>query len=413
MEKFNKIIKQTLVFLVIFLVINYIFSFFNNPEKEALEQSGNLVFITSDDNYSRSQIVTLEIDNNTKEEITIPNECPNEPFKVYRYQNNEWVQKTSAPELDCSKTQDFILKPGEDTKISYGSWNHALFSELGRFKIEFETTLNGEKKTITTNEFTVVKEGIFSQLWTGLIYRPIYNALIFFTSILPGHDLGWAIILLTILIRTLLLAPSQKAMKAQKKMQEVQPKLNAIKEKYKGDQQRIAMETMALWKEAKVSPMGSCLPLLLQIPFLIAIFYVTRDGLNPDNTFLLYKQYTDFAISDINPIFLGILDLRNIEIFVLPLLVGALQFLQMKLSMARNTKKDQPQNEFTKANNMMLYFMPVMLAVFAASFPAGVAIYTATSTIYGIIQQIIVNRSSTDSKKDDEPTVRVIEKKDN
>lgn len=410
MEKFNKIVKQTLIFLVIFLIINYIFSFFSSPEKEVAE-SGNLVFITTDTEYSRSSIVTLEIKNNTKEDILIPSECPNEPFNVYRYENNEWIQKTSTPKLDCGEAKDFILKPTEETKISYSEWNYSLFSELGRFKIEFPTKINGKEKIVTTNEFTIKEEGIFSKLWTGLIYRPIYNALIFLTSILPAHDLGWAIILLTIIIRTLLLAPSQKAMKAQKKMQEIQPKINQIKEKHKGDQQKIAMETMALWKEAKVSPMGSCLPLLMQIPFLIAIFYVTRDGLNPDNTYLLYKQYANFAISDINPIFLGILDLRKVEIYFLPILVGGLQFLQMKLSMSRNVK-GQAQNELMKANNMMLYFMPVMLAVFAASFPAGVALYTATSTIYGIIQQIIVNRSG-DGKKDSQATVRVIEKKDN
>jgi len=409
MDKLNRLLKNTLIFLVIFLAINYVMQSCVNKEDELLVSSGNLLFTTTDTEYSRRQIVTVNIENNTKEAIIIPNECPSEPFSIFRYENNDWVQKTSTPVLDCENSKEITLKPGEDMKIPYSSWNHNLFSEMGRFRIEFQTEIEGEEKIFTTNEFLVVKEGIFRQLWIGLFYRPIYNALIFLTSITPSHSLGLAIILLTLIIRTILLIPSQKAMKSQRKMQEVQPRLQKIKEKYKGDQQKIAAETMAIWKEAKVNPFGSCLPLLLQFPFLIAVFYVVQSGLNPDNVYLFYSEYSNFSLQDINTNFFGILELTKANVYVLPLVIGGLQFIQMKLAMARKTKKnDKKSDEMAMATNMMIYIMPVMIAVFTASLPAGVGIYWGTSTLYGIVQQLFVNKGG--GKDPNEPTVKVISK---
>lgn len=410
MEKFNKILKNTLVFLIIFLAINYLMNTFFGKDDEVLLNSGNLLFTTTDTEFSRRQIITLKIANGTKEEITIPNECPGEPFNVYRNENNEWVKKTANPELNCENAANSLLKPGEEIKIPYSNWNNALFSEMGRFKIEFTTTIGSEEKTFTSNEFTVSKEGIFRQLAIGLFYRPIYNGLMILVSVMPSSDLGLAIIILTLIIRTILLVPSGKAMKAQKRMQEIQPRLQKIKEKYKGDQQRIAMETMSIWKEAKVNPFGSCLPILLQFPFLIALFYVIQNGLNPDNAYLLYTSYGDLNLHDINVNFLGILNLTKANLYVLPLIVGGMQFVQMKLTMAKKSaKKDQP-NEMAMASNMMIYIMPVMIAVFTASLPAGVGIYWGTSTLYGILQQLFVNKSKSDSESE-EPKVRVIEAK--
>ena len=396
--------------MVVFLAINYFMQSCMNNEEELLTESGNLLFSTTDTEYARTSLVTVELKNNTAETITLKNECPNEPFNVFRYENNEWIQKEVSPELDCAQAEDLTLKPGEDTLIAYENWNFALFSDLGRFKIEFTTTIGEEEKTISTNEFRVVKEGIIKQVWNGIFYKPIYNALIWLTTVIPGHHLWLAIILLTIIIRTILLVPSQKAMKAQKRMQEIQPRLDKIKQKYKGDQQKIAQETMSLWKESKASPMGSCLPLLLQIPFLIALFYAVQRGLNPDNVYLLYTSYGDFTLQDINTNFFGILDLTKKNLYVLPIIIGGLQFTQMKLSMMKNSKKNEGKkeksSEMQTATNMMTYIMPVMIAVFTASLPAGVGFYWGTSTLYGIVQQLFVNKGG--GKDKNEPTVKVI-----
>ncbi len=406
MEKFNQLVKNILIFLVIFLIVNWVINLFKGPSQPEDTLQNTVVFTTTENEYSRRDTVTVKIKNNTTSAITIPNKCPSEPFDTFRNEKNEWVKKSYSPKLDCTDKKDIEILPTKEILIPYSNWNHTLFGEMGRFKIEMKTKIGTEEKTLTSNEFTVVEEGIFSKLWVGIFYRPIYNTMIFLAAIMPGHDIGLAIIILTLIIRTILLVPSHKAMKAQKRMQDVQPRLEKIKEKYKGDQQKIAMETMALWKEAKVNPMGSCLPLLLQLPFLIGIFYVVQDSLNPDNTYLLYKTYENFTLSDISHAFFGIIDLSKPNLYVLPIIIGGLQFIQMKLSMGGGKQ----QGEMASASKMMIYLMPVMIAVFTASLPAGVGFYWGTSTLYGIVQQIFVNKGKSDKSKTDdkEPTVRVI-----
>ncbi|MDD3861567.1 MAG: YidC/Oxa1 family membrane protein insertase [Candidatus Gracilibacteria bacterium] len=414
LQKINKISKNVVIFLAVFLVVNYLFNSCQGEKNEENFYAGTVSFATTEAEFSRTSTVKLEIKNNTSHAITIPNECPSEPFTVYKYEKTEWTEISVSPELNCSSKKDIILNPGDETIIAYDNWNNAIFGDMGRFKIEFETEVEGKKETLTTPEFLVVKEGLFSQLWNGIFYRPIYNGLIFLTKILPGHSLGFAIILLTIIIRTILIAPAHKAMKEQRKMQELQPRLAKIKEDFKGDQQKIAAETMALWKEAKVSPFGSCLPILLQFPFLIAVFWVIRSGLNPDQAHLLYTAYENFNIKDIDVNFLGILDLTKMNLYVLPLIVGGLQFAQMKLALAKKGKKvathnkeeKKEKNEMEMASSMMVYFMPVMIAVFTASVPAGVGLYWGTSTIYGIVQQIFVNKDKASVSKND-PSVKV------
>ncbi len=415
MEKFNKIIKNVLIFFLIYLAVGWVFNGFQS-EEDLASKEGTFEFIASKNEYNRTQKVTLELSNYTDQEILIPNECPGEPFDVYKYENGEWVQVSADPELNCERSQDLVIPAGEQTSIVYENWNHALFSDLGRFRIEFKTEIDGEEKTFTTQEFRVEAEGVLKKLMIGLFYRPIYNALIFIIAVIPGHSLGWGIILLTLLIRTLLLIPSQKAMRSQKKLQEIQPRIEKIKEKYKGDQQKVAMETMAIWKEANISPVSGCLPMLMQFPFLIALFYVVRGGLNPDSTHLLYTTYENFALTNIDVNFLGLLDLTQPNIYVLPIIIGGLQFTQMQLALARKGKKKGKKkgkgDEMAMATNMMSYVMPILIAVFTASLPAGVGIYWGTSTLYGIVQQLIVNKTPGKSDNESEPKVRVINNKD-
>ncbi|MBU1992560.1 YidC/Oxa1 family membrane protein insertase, partial [Patescibacteria group bacterium] len=222
-----------------------------------------------------------------------------------------------------------------------------------------------------------------------------------------GKGLGWGIVVLTLILRIILILPSQKGMKQQRRMQLIQPKLAEIKEKHKGDQQRVAQETMALWKEHKVNPFGSCLPLLIQFPILIALFYVIKDGLNPDNIHHLYESLKNIELSELHTNFLGILELTKRNIFWLPLLVGGLQFVQMKLTIGKKKGKEpKKKSEMEAANKVMIYFMPVMIAVFAASLPAGVGLYWGTSTLVGIGQQFFVNKE-VDSAGKNEPKVRI------
>lgn len=413
--------KKILHYVIIFLLVYVTMSFFFKPPSDEPSVSGqNFEIETIKKEFPQQEIVTVKIKNNTDFSASIKNDCPEEPLTVKQKINGNWEQITNTAEIKCDQSEDYIIEPGKELNLRYDSWNHALYGEQGTYKIFADITVPDDSTmsgTIESNEFEIVPQGWLGYIWTAGFYQPIYNALMFLTSIVPGHDLGWAIILLTIIIRTILLIPSHKAMKSQRKIQELQPKLNKIKEKYKDNQEMIAKETMALWQEHKVNPLGSCMPLLIQFPFLIAIFYVIQTGLDPNNTYLLYSPLKDFSLTSINSNFLGILDLTKINAFVLPLIVGGLQFLQMKFAMMRNKKakekqgnkdeKKQKGSEMDMANKMMIYIMPVMIAVFTASVPAGVGLYWSSSTIYGIFQQIFVNRQvETENVK-----VRVVSKK--
>ncbi len=372
-------------------------------------KTDDVVLYTTKSTYGRGAEVILNIQNNTATPFTLASLCPEEPLDVYFYQNGDWQAVKSSPELDCTQIpKELSIKPQEKKSISYRYWRYSLFSPLGRYQIK--TTIND--KTYSSNEFTLKKEGIFRNIWQNLIYRPIYNTLIFFAKVIPNHSLGLSILLLTLLIRTLLLIPSQKGLKAQKKLQEVQPKIKNIQEKHKGDQQKIAEETMKIWKEHKVNPLGSCLPLFIQLPILIALFYVIQDVYNPDNHFLLYAPLSSFSLKDLNVNFLNLLNLTQKNTFVLPLIVGGLQFFQIKLSLLKNQKqasskkevattkdkKDSAPDQMEIMNKTMTYVMPVMITVFTASVPSGIGLYWGISTLYGIGQQLVVNYQS-DQKK--------------
>ena len=437
----KKQLKNLLSFIIIFLIINLIFNYFFKSGGNETSKNGQVILAPSHQEFGFGDAVNIDITNNSVNTVTIKNRCPNEPLEIFFKQNNQWVQKSNQATLDCSDTLDIVLKPGDKQTVSFKYWNHALFGELGTYKAkvtlletppppqetqQYSTQTQTQSQTqvqantapgepaiptiitqiLESTEFNVTPQGFIGSIWTSIFYQPIYNVLIFLISITPGHDLGFGIILLTILIRTILLVPSQRALKSQRKMQEIQPKLNKIREKYKDNQEMIGKETLAIMKEYKVNPLGSCLPLLIQFPILIGLYYVVQNGLNADNSYLLYGSLQNFPYSLIHVNFLSILDLTKINHIVLPLIVGGMQFLQMKLAFVRtkkikDTDKDgeKPQkSQMDTANNMMLYFMPAMIAIFTASVPAGVGLYWSVSTLYGIAQQLVVNYQSDQGK---------------
>lgn len=403
----KNILNQALTFLAIFLIINFIYNQFFAPKTSDIPKTG-VQFTTSKKEYGLNDVVSATVENFTDHNIVVKNPCPASPLLVQTLQNGQWQDESAtagdsrrgaiivaAPKVNCAEQQDYTIAPAAKQVISLQNWNHQFFGNLGQYKLH----LSVDGKTLESAEFSIVPQSFFGWIWTILIYQPIYNALILFASILPNHDFGFAIILLTILIRTILLLPNQRALKSQKKLQHIQPKINALKEKHGGDQQKIAQETMSIYKEHKVNPFGSCLPLLIQLPILIGLYNVIQTGINPNNTFLLYGTLQNFDISSVNTIFLGILDLTKVNIIVLPIIVGLLQFIQLKLSMGRMKKakgeikgEKKPANEMEMANRTMTLIMPFMIAFFTASVPSGVGLYWAFSTTYGILQQLVVNR---------------------
>lgn len=401
--------KKLLNFLIFFLAFSLIFQVLFKPSQPnpAITDDTVLTFETAKPSYSIGQVVSLKIFNNTDKNILISNQCPKEPLTAVKVSNGEYSQKTAVPFINCAEntdpaTKDILLKPKKTTTIRYTLWSHELFGELGRYKII--STFKYKNKTIKveSNEFEITDRGLFSKISTFGFYQPLYNFLIYLIKLAPGYNLGIAIIILTVLIRLVLFIPNQRALKAQRRMSEVQPKLNAVREKYKDNQEMMAQETMRIWKENKVSPLGGCLPILIQFPVLLALFRVIQDGLNPDKIYLLYDQLHSFDFTLINTNFLGILELTVKNPIVLPIVIGGLQFIQLKLAMAKK-KPSETKSEAEITQQMMTYFMPAMIAVFTASVPAGVGLYWGASTLFGIGQQLLVNKESieSESKKHD------------
>lgn len=400
----NKFLNYALLFLLVFLLGQSLISN-NTPE---INPETPITFETTKNTFRQGKVVELKVNNHTEDKVSIDLlDCPSEPFNVYKVDANQNTKITSTPDIQCENINNpnkdnITINPNSSTILRYNYWSNQLFDQTGRYIISANINLNDEEFSVRSNEFSIEKSGLFWNIWNQTLYRPIYNALIFLINIIPGKSLGFAIITLTLFIRGLLYGQNKKALTAQKKMAEVQPKLNKLREKYKDNQQKLAEETMKIWQEHKVNPMSGCLPILIQFPILIALYFVVQDGLNPDQSVFLYEPLKDFIFQNVSTNFLGILELTKQNIYVLPFVIGGLQFGQLYLANSRNkqkqtTQKDSTQDQMQSVQNTMLYFMPAMIAVITATLPAGVGLYWGTSTLFAIIQQIIINKETNPS----------------
>ena len=404
--------KANRVLFWVFLLITT-FLIMGNQNEKPKASNDPYAISTQKKSFPIFDEVSVEIFNNSEGKLKIENKCPLPSLIVEKYKGNQFENisdvETKNEEL-CKGEEYHLIKPKSKTEMSFSFWNAELFGEVGRYRVGFKNPVNEE--IVFSNEFEITERGFWGSLWIDVFYQPIYNILIFFIKNSPYHSLGIAIIMLTIAIRVLLLVPNRKAIESQKKMNELQPKLQSIKEKYSANQQKQAEETLKLWKENRVNPFGYCLPILIQFPIMIALYWVVRSGLAPHNEVLIYDFIGGFNISEVNSNFLW-MDLRLRNLFVLPLVVGFLQYIQMRYSLLTNKRKkikkkgknDLDQTEIM--NKMMLYFMPVMVAVFTANLPAGVGLYWGTSTMFGICQQWFVFNK----KKSGNTKVKVIETK--
>lgn len=229
---------------------------------------------------------------------------------------------------------------------------------------------------------------IIITIFNDVLYRPLFNLLVFFYNVVPGHDFGVAIILVTLLIRAILFPLSIKGIKSRKALETLQPKIKEIQKKYK-DKEEQARETMKFYKENKVNPASGCLPLLIQLPILIALYRAFINVINPDSLNVLYPFVKNPGI--LNTSFLGIMDLAVPSVF-LAILAGVLQFIQSKMMFKDQGQKASMQKTMGK---QMTYFMPLITVFIALKFPAGLPLYWAVTTLFGIGEYLLVNKKST------------------
>lgn len=244
-----------------------------------------------------------------------------------------------------------------------------------------------------------------ANLFHVILYQPIFNAFIGLYNIIPGHDVGVVILIITIIIRLILYPLTSSSIKAQRSLQELQPKLDAIKKLYPEDKQKQAQATMELYKNNKVNPFTSCLPMLIQLPVLIALYLVMRDGLASNN---IAQNLYSFVHNpgQINSISFKIFNLGAPSV-VLAVMAGLAQFWQAKSLTRKNPPKEagaggKDESMTVMMNKQMLYFMPVMTALIGLRLPAGLTLYWFLSTMLMAIQQMILFKKA-------KPSAAVIE----
>jgi len=228
-----------------------------------------------------------------------------------------------------------------------------------------------------------------SEIFNLVFYQPILNLLVFLYNIVPGHDIGVAIIIMTVIIKLILLPLSKQSIKSQKSLQELQPKIEEIKKKYADKKEEQGRAMMQLYKENKVNPFSSCLPLLIQLPFLWAVFMVFRDGLSGQSLNLVYSFIYQPEV--INTMSLGFVNLAERNV-VLAVLAGLAQFWQAKMMI---TKRPEVQSGGAKdedmmaiMNKQMVYMMPALTVFIGLSFPGGLALYWLVTTLLTALQQL-------------------------
>lgn len=252
-------------------------------------------------------------------------------------------------------------------------------------------------------------------IFNTLFLAPIINIMVLFIHAfnaigIPG-SLGLSIIALTAVIKLLIWPFMTAQLRSSRKMMDLKPHLDKLKEKHKGDKQKFSQAQIALFKEHGVNPAAGCLPALIQMPVFIALYQVifaffdTTSGLNRIND-LTYSFVPDLAQMP-SPQFLGI-DLSHKPsdfgqygwaLLLIPVVTATLQFVQSKMMTPPPVKKypsdsavekKEKENKGDMASAMqsqMLYLLPLMIGFFAYGFPAGLALYWNTFTIFGIIQQ--------------------------
>jgi YidC/Oxa1 family membrane protein insertase len=202
--------------------------------------------------------------------------------------------------------------------------------------------------------------------WFGILAKPMFWLLQQFYRVSGNY--GIAIILLTIVVRLLLFYPSLKSATAMEEMKKIQPQLTALREKYKKDPQRMNQEMMKMYKEHKVNPLGGCLPMLLQLPFFVALYNVLSVSIELRQSPFISAWIKDLSVYD--------------PYYILPVLMGVSMVFTMKMT---STTVDPQQQK-------IMMFMNIAFIFLFAWLPAGLLLYITLSNVLSIVQQLYVRR---------------------
>lgn len=395
----SRVMDFLIIALLVFLVSQYVWPRFFGDGDEVAPAAVEVSM--KDATLIRGQDPIVVVRNNTTGPLKLPLWCPQPPVEI-AYLGADGASagalvEAGEPMVECPVVSE--IPAGDSAEFSLAPWKYAAFDREGVYELTFSAE-SGSGAVRETVRATLSPQGVFGKAYATFITRPFLNFLVFVAAVLPGHNLGVAIILLTLAVKILLFIPTQHSLEGQKKMQILQPQIEALRKKYADDAVKMNQEIMKLWKENKINPLQSCLPLLLQFPVLIGLFHVIRDTHDLAlSHHLLYGWFADIDWT-FDSHFLG-LDLTLSYAWLFAPLLVIMQFIQMKLTFYIADKKKakkideavhQPDNPQDMQQKIMLYALPLMIGFFAFQVPSAVSLYWGVSTIFAIGQQLIVNR---------------------
>lgn len=224
-------------------------------------------------------------------------------------------------------------------------------------------------------------------------YTPIYNLVVLFAAYVPGGDIGVAVILSTITVKIVLLPLSLSAVRTQKAMKRVEGHIKRIQEEHKGDREKLARETLSLYKEHGIRPFSSIFTMLIQIPFIISLYFVfLHQSLPTVDASLLYSF---IHISDLHTSlhFLGLIDISGKSI-ILALIAALAQYWMSVYTIPATPKTDSPtkQEEFARAMSVQMRYVLPLIIGFVAFTSGAVALYFITSSLFSVGQEYYVRK---------------------
>ncbi len=236
---------------------------------------------------------------------------------------------------------------------------------------------------------------MFLNIYHTLISTPLYNGLILLMDGIPWADAGIAIILFTFLVKLILFPLSKKAVVTQIRMKRIEPEMTRIKQQFKNDRQRQALETMNLYKTQNINPFSGILLVFIQLPIIFALYSVfLHSGLPVVNTDLLYSFV---KVPVVNMIFLGWVNIAQKSI-ILSVIAAVCQFLQIRLTMPKVAPKAADhvpsfQDDLARSmNTQMKYVFPLIIFFIAYKASVTVALYLIVSSLFTIGQELWIRR---------------------
>jgi YidC/Oxa1 family membrane protein insertase len=262
----------------------------------------------------------------------------------------------------------FDLKPlAPGASSTFGANYFAGPKEYNRLNTP-EVFKHSEDKVMQFDSF------FFNKIFFSGFFAPLLlRMMVFVHEFVPSW--GWAIVLTTLALKLIFLPLTLAASRSAKRMAKLQPHMQALREKYKDNPQKMQTETLRIFKENKVNPVGGCIPILITIPFFVGFFAMLQS--TSELRFASFLWVQDLSAPDTVATILGI------PLNIMPLLLGATTIIQMRLT---------PTPSVDPAQQTMFKIMPWIFTLFCYNFAAGLALYSTVNGVFTIVQQMIINR---------------------